>query len=188
METYRELAPLLEEFSQMELGDPGELPQIDLYMDQVITLLERNLKDFRRDQKDPLITGTMVNNYAKAKLLPAHNKKKYTGDHVLYLQVIYLLKQVLSTKDIGVLMAQVEREDFGTFYASAREAQRQAFLDLGEEVRTRCRRVEECSTEDPTLTLILGLAAEAWARKLLIERLLDSHYASNDGDRESGKR
>lgn len=46
MEIYHEIAPLLEEFSRMGLGDSKELPQIDLYMDQVITLLERNLKDF----------------------------------------------------------------------------------------------------------------------------------------------
>ena len=135
MEIYHEVAPLLAEFSRMGLGDSKELPQIDLYMDQVITLLERNLKDFRRGEKDPLITGTMVNNYAKAKLLPAHNKKKYTGDHVLYLQVIYLLKQVLSTKDIGVLMRQVERETFEGFYEATRKVQHRAFVQLEDEVR-----------------------------------------------------
>ena len=54
MEIYHEVAPLLEEFSRMGLGDSKELPQIDLYMDQVITLLERNLKDFRRGEKDQM--------------------------------------------------------------------------------------------------------------------------------------
>ena len=184
MEIYHEVAPLLEEFSRMGLGDSKELPQIDLYMDQVITLLERNLKDFRRGEKYPLITGTMVNNYAKAKLLPAHNKKKYTGDHVLYLQVIYLLKQVLSTKDIGVLMGQVERETFEGFYEATRKVQHRAFVQLEDEVRDLCQQMEEDSERDPMLMLILGLASEAWARKLLIERLLDSHYASAEGEKE----
>ena len=53
-----------------------------------------------------------------------------------------------------------------------------------DEVRDLCQQMEEDSERDPMLMLILGLASEAWARKLLIERLLDSHYASAEGEKE----
>ena len=66
-----------------------EIPDIDLYMDQVTTFMDSHLKDMRRHPGDKVLTKTMINNYAKNNLLPPPVKKKYSKDHMLMLVFIY---------------------------------------------------------------------------------------------------
>lgn len=77
-----------------------EFPEIDLYADQVITYLETHLSFFQLDDNKPIITGTMINNYVKQKVLPKPIKKKYTRDHLAFLFVICILKNVYSISEI----------------------------------------------------------------------------------------
>ena len=64
----------------------AEIPDIDLYMDQVTTLMESRLAQAsRHGSEDKILTKTMINNYAKNDLLPAPNKKKYSKEHILVL-------------------------------------------------------------------------------------------------------
>ena len=67
-----------------------ELPAIDLYMDQVVAILEDCLRLFLRDEKDQRITPAMINNYVKQKVLPPPVKKRYTRDHLCQLLLICL--------------------------------------------------------------------------------------------------
>lgn len=82
-----------------------ELPELELYMDQVITLVERYLSPIILKEKHPLLTSSMVNNYVKLGLIPAPNKKRYNKKHLAFLIAITLLKQVLTIAEIkqGIL-------------------------------------------------------------------------------------
>ena len=60
---------------------PEQIPDIDLYMDQVTTFMEEHLKDTRRYPDDKVLTKTMINNYAKNNLLPPPVKKNTQGPH-----------------------------------------------------------------------------------------------------------
>lgn len=81
----------------------NELPDIDLYMDQVLNYIECSLKDYiKSDEK--FLTKTMINNYVKQGIMPAPEKKKYNKTHIAYLMVICILKQVYSISDIGKLI------------------------------------------------------------------------------------
>lgn len=73
-----------------------ELPTLDLYMDQVIVLMEEYLAAFVIDSKDKIITPAMINNYVKHGILPAPVKKKYNRTHLVYLIIISLMKPVIS--------------------------------------------------------------------------------------------
>lgn len=77
-----------------------ELPEIDLYMDQVITLVERYLSPIIDREKHTLLTSSMVNNYVKLGLIPAPKKKRYNQKHLAFLIAITLLKQVLTIAEI----------------------------------------------------------------------------------------
>ncbi|GFH43109.1 hypothetical protein Hs30E_16600 [Lactococcus hodotermopsidis] len=77
-----------------------ELPDIELYMDQVIGLVGRYLSPILTTQKQALLTKSMVNNYVKLELIPAPVKKKYTRVHLAFLIAITLLKQVLTIPEI----------------------------------------------------------------------------------------
>ena len=83
----------------------NELPDIDLYLDQVVNYLERYLEQYNSNNEDKIITKTMINNYVKLGIMPAPNKKKYNREHIAYLIVICVLKQVYSINDIGKLIS-----------------------------------------------------------------------------------
>lgn len=80
-----------------------DIPNIDLYMDQVTTFMDKCLAQYKRYEDDKVLTKTMINNYTKAKIFPAPIKKKYSRTHLMLLIMIYHLKSVLSIKDIGIL-------------------------------------------------------------------------------------
>ncbi|MCL2383393.1 MAG: DUF1836 domain-containing protein [Oscillospiraceae bacterium] len=81
-----------------------ELPDIELYSDQVIKYLEDYLEPFHTDKTEKVITNTMINNYVKQGVIKPPVKKKYNKSHLAYLFVICLLKQVYSIHDIKVLI------------------------------------------------------------------------------------
>lgn len=83
----------------------SELPEIDLYLDQVVNYLERYLSQYSTNKEDKIITKTMINNYVKQGIMPAPEKKKYGRSHIAYLMVICILKQVYSISDIGKLIS-----------------------------------------------------------------------------------
>jgi hypothetical protein len=85
----------------------NDIPEIDLYMDQVIQLFENKLGALRRGEEDKILTKTMINNYAKGKLLMSINNKKYSKEHIILMSLIYNLKGALSITDIKTLLSGV---------------------------------------------------------------------------------
>lgn len=84
----------------------NELPEIDLYLDQVVNYLEKYLGILNVNGDEKIITKTMINNYVKLGIMPAPEKKKYSKSHIAYLMVICILKQVYSIGDIGKLISE----------------------------------------------------------------------------------
>ena len=105
-----ELRLLYEETSNREIIEPSDIPDIDLYMDQVTTFMETKLSSFKRNHDDKVLTKTMINNYAKAKLFPPPIKKKYNKNNIMMLIIIYHLKSMLSINDINKLLSPVTNE------------------------------------------------------------------------------
>lgn len=87
----------------------AEYPDLDLYMDQVISVLERNLAFFSEPEKN--ITPTMINNYVKQQVLPSPQKKKYNKTHVTSLFMICILKRVISINEIKLLIDRLTSTD-----------------------------------------------------------------------------
>lgn len=81
-----------------------EIPNVDLYLDQVVNLLEKYLKPFYLVEEEKVITKTMINNYVKQNIIEAPVKKKYNKDQIGILFVICILKQVYSINDIANLI------------------------------------------------------------------------------------
>lgn len=86
----------------------GDLPNIDLYMDQVTTFMQSKLKSAARNpEEDKILTKTMINNYAKNGLIPPPDKKKYTPEHIMILTLLFYYKSFLSMSDIDMLLSPV---------------------------------------------------------------------------------
>ena len=153
------LNSILESISRIDYVKADEIPNIDLYMDQVTTFMNDHMKSSKRYEDDKILTKTMINNYAKNELLPPPLKKKYSKEHVMVLIFIYYFKNIfgfftccqfgyfkniLSIKDIETLLKPITENYFHT-------DKELSFTDLYEEVcsleKSRIDHLKEDITE-----------------------------------------
>ena len=99
----QDLSSLLESLRQQRPVEWAQLPDFALYMDQVLSYMDRQV--IRFDEDDGL-TAAMVNNYTKSGLVPRAEGKKYNRDHLAYLTAICVLKHVMSTRDMDLLIKE----------------------------------------------------------------------------------
>ena len=98
-----DLNALLERLRTQRPVEWDQLPDFALYMDQILTYMDRQI--IRFDEDDGL-TAAMVNNYTKSGLVPRAEGKKYSREHVAYLTAICVLKRVMSTRDMDLLIKE----------------------------------------------------------------------------------
>ena len=101
-----ELSKYLKKIAEYHCPRYNELPNISLYMDQLIEFLDQYLSEFNIPDEEIAITPTMVNNYVKQKLIAPPQNKRYLKEQVARLLVVGILKQVLSISDIALLLKQ----------------------------------------------------------------------------------
>lgn len=104
-----ELYPLIEEILPHQPVLLNDIPDIDLYVDQVTGFIEKKLAQQKRHPKDKLLTKTMINNYAKAGILTPPRQKKYSRQHIETLLMLYNAKQILSINDISLLFSILQK-------------------------------------------------------------------------------
>ena len=104
MDTKQFLRSILDSLQQIDYVKPEDVPNIDLYMDQVTTFMDSQLAASKRHDDDKILTKTMINNYAKNDLLPPPVKKKYSKEHVLVLIFIYYYKGIIPMNEIQTLL------------------------------------------------------------------------------------
>lgn len=181
---------ILASVARVDYIKPGDLPNIDLYMDQVTTFMEEQLASTKRYKEDKILTKTMINNYAKNKLLPAPEKKRYSKEHLLMLVFIYYFKNILSINDIQTLMKpitekyfkSVSEKDLTYIYEevfSMEDSQIEKLQkDLTESYRVSQTTFEDADEEDreflKTFSFICLLSFDVYMKKLLIEKLVDT--------------
>ena len=107
------ISSLIDNLKKVRYIMPDDIPNIDLYMDQVTTFMDKHLKSSKRYSDDKLLTKTMINNYTKNELLPPPNKKKYTKEHMLLLIFIYYFKNILSISDIQSIFNPLTERYYG---------------------------------------------------------------------------
>ena len=100
MDIQKELIKWNEDISKYHIPRWEELPDIELYMDQVISFIEKNIRIFSDEPNKKIITPSMVNNYVKLKLIPKPVKKRYNKVHLAYLIAISILKQVVTIEEV----------------------------------------------------------------------------------------
>ena len=95
LESEHQLQVWMNQVRAYHLPRWDELPDIELYMDQVITLIERYLTPLMGETNDKIITSAMINNYVKLNIMPKPTKKRYERIHLAHLIAITILKQIL---------------------------------------------------------------------------------------------
>ena len=150
----------------------GELPNIPLYMDQVILVLEESLSLFA-EEKERIITPAMINNYVKQKLVPSPVAKRYGREQLASLMMICLLKKVLSMSETTALLAIItaERplpEAYDMLCAELERDMALAFASPGAPIDLVIRSgAEACPA--------MGAAIAALTSKLLVQRFINEN-------------
>jgi len=90
----------LNELNNFSFKDFDNLPDIDLYMEQMMNFLDKQLYIFQTSIDDKQITPSMINNYVKGEVIPAPVSKKYSKEHIAIIEEVCSLKKVLSLDEI----------------------------------------------------------------------------------------
>ncbi|MBE6654085.1 MAG: DUF1836 domain-containing protein [Ruminococcaceae bacterium] len=108
MENEKIFLDKINTFNNFHMPRWKDLPEIDLYMDQVISVTDKYLSVMAVSD-DPVLTPSMINNYVKNRILPPPVKKKYSREHLAKLLVICILKPVMEISAIADIMERSEK-------------------------------------------------------------------------------
>ena len=181
---------ILESVSRIDYIKPEDIPNIDLYMDQVTTFMEEQLVSSKRYADDKILTKTMINNYAKNKLLPPPEKKRYSKEHVLMLIFIYYFKNILSINDIQTLLNPLAERYFqktsepnlSSIYEEVFGMEEEQIAGLKKEIIEKFAMSKKTFTDVPEedqeilqlFSFIFTLGYDVYVKKLLLEKLVDN--------------
>ena len=163
------------------------MPELELYMDQVITFMEKQLAFYRRNAQSKTLTPSMINNYVKEALLHRPVNKRYNRTHLAELMVVSMLKPILTMADIADLKQAITLpSDAEALYATFSEAQAEAMRAVGQEVVQLCTAEAE-HTSGRLALLAMQLALRANAYRAAAEHLLELLAPAPPADTKSAK-
>lgn len=183
------LNSILESLSRIDYVKPEDLPNIDLYMDQVTTFMDAQLSVSKRHEDDKVLTKTMINNYAKNNLLPPPVKKKYSKEHLLALIFIYYFKNILSIGDIQEILTPITDKYFASdldfnledIYSEVFRLEKTEVQNLQKDIAKKYQTSQQTFPELPKnqqaelqhFAFICMLSFDVYVKKQLIEKMID---------------
>lgn len=188
------IASLIEELSLYDDIEPLDIPDLDLYMDQIITLFDDKLTHLKRNDDEKILTKTMINNYAKAKILMPPIKKKYTKNHIILLILIYNLKQSLSINDIKLLFTDLIHNlsnendiELDKVYESFLQIKKFQSDEVCNELSQKVKLIKDNTSDlspnnlelSQMIITVLSLINESNIRKRLAEKIIDEFFSDN---------
>lgn len=178
-----ELLKFLDDDNFLNQVEGHKIPNINLYMDQVLTFMNENLECYKRNQDDKILTKSMINNYVKSNMIPKPENKKYYPQHIIAIIYIFYLKQILSLDDAKIVLknyldSHFNLEDMSSLYnvflAAEKCEEEKIESELKELSNSLFDNFKEDYKDDEILFLfIMLLASRANTYKVIIERLLD---------------
>ena len=194
------LRHLLDKLHVIDYVKPEDIPNIDLYMDQITTFMDKQLEGCKRHPEDKILTKTMINNYAKNNLLPPPVKKKYSKEHLLMLTFIYYLKNILSINDIQTLLRPLSENyfhgngnlDMTQLYNEIMNLELKQIEPLAKDVTKKynlaCDSFEEAEEEEKDFlqkfAFVCMLSFDVYVKKQVIEKIVDGMAEANKKDKK----
>lgn len=202
-EFIEEVANRIRSLDYIKIDD---IPEIDLYMDQVIKFMDNHFASLKRYEGDKMLTKAMINNYTKNRLLPPPEKKKYGQDHMLILIFIYYFKNVLSIKDINSILTPLTENFFEEkdrdvllrdIYNEVFEVCRGATTDISRSVLKAFDRAkgsfegeddEEKKKYLTNFAFIASLCFDVHVKKTIVENMIDRGLLDFKDDANKGSK
>jgi len=169
---------------------PSELPSIDLYIDQVTTLISQRYQNNSFPANDKPLTKMMVNNYSKAGLIKPIKGKKYTREQIIQMLVICSMKGVLSLGEIkdvldGLYSDQsFDEKAFSACYEQAVSAQQKSRGELTEFLAETL----DCDSREDQFASLMAVCAMADSLSELAKRMAAEYFPPLEPERKSKKK
>lgn len=177
----KELKQWSQQLKDVHLPRWEELPDFDLYSDQVIQLVCEYLTAFGIDD-DNLITSSMINNYVKHKIIPKPEKKKYKKVHLAYLMAISLLKQVQSIRQVKIdIDYQCKYSGNDNAYNLFCEEIEQAIRNVYLKINGKC---EQIDTIVPDERMAMSFVADSCVSKIIADKIVEISRKEYKGQKD----
>ena len=163
-----DMNPCVASLSGQTLPRWNELPDLELYMDQVLSLIERYLGSYAGFERKGL-TASMVNNYVKLGVMPPPVKKKYTRVHLAHLIMICVLKASLPIDLIGKLIKE----------STASQEESEVYNDFCEIFETSVKNAVSAVSKDLEISQIYYSALRAQAEQAVARRLYAAAFETD---------
>lgn len=158
-------------YSTIHIPRYDELPKMELYSDQIIKYLKEQLDIIQINKDETIITTAMINNYVKSGLIHPTNKKKYTKNHIAYLIVICIFKQLYAINKINdMIKIQTQIFDIEQSYNYFCQELENALYNAFNFKTTLSKDTTKTNKEE---RLFVRATCNAYANKLLVERYLE---------------
>lgn len=194
-----DISKLLSNISFNDQISLQEIPNIDLYMDQVTTFMDNHFTKYKRNDNDKIITKTMINNYTKKDIIPSPSKKKYSKNHMIMLLLTFHLKHTLSISDIRNLLSGFNKNyrnihsdgdltDFSSmledFYETFIDLENDYFDDITNNINKLLGSIDDKLTctehndeKSKLLILVLLLVTQSNIQRFLAEKIIDDFFS-----------
>lgn len=156
-----------------------QIPSLDLYIDQIMTLFDVELSDNKRYEDDKVLTKTMINNYSKAGILKPIKGKKYSKEHILQMLLIYSLKNTISIGEIKKVLQPYHQSDesIEPIYTEFLKEKRDLSSHITKELQSfiNSKNLDLNDPKQLTVTLLL-ICAISNQFQTIAESMLDAFY------------
>lgn len=175
----KELEKIINNISNKTTLKSQDIPSLDLYMDQIMTLFENNLSDNKRYDDDKLLTKTMINNYSKAGIIKAVKGKKYSKEQIICMLIIYNLKNIITIQEIKELLSPLyeTNENLEAIYdqfVSIKEKQNSQLEPLVKNIIDSNN--IDINNKNERLVAIMAIASLANQLTNVVEGIIDNYY------------
>ncbi|MBQ2095354.1 MAG: DUF1836 domain-containing protein [Firmicutes bacterium] len=182
---------LAQEYQKKGLAEGKSIPDIDLYIDQMVSCLNEELALYAKDGEGPVTKG-IVSNYTKHRMIPGPEGKRYTKDHCVYMLLVYYLKSCFSMDQVQRLMKPLlanynsawdDRVDMQAYYKEILSAVRESEEGVLPQMQARIAKIKKFladrgSDDDVSelILLITTLIMRSNEERYLAEKLLDEYF------------
>ena len=179
------------EYQKKGLADGKSVPDIDLYIDQMVSCLNSELSLYAKNGEGPITKG-IVSNYTKHKMIPGPEGKRYTKDHCIFMLLVYYLKGCFSMDQVQRLMKPIlsnydsawdDNVDMQAYYKEILAAVRKSEEDFSEQLQERILAnkkflADRGSADDISelILLITMLIMRSNEERYMAEKLLDEYF------------
>ncbi len=182
---------LIEDYEARGLADGRSIPDIDLYIDQMVSCLNSELAIYEENGKGPITKG-MVSNYTKHRMIPGPEGKRYTRTHCLFMMLVFYLKGCFSMDQVERLMKPVlanyssdwdDTMDIPAYYEEVLKLADSGAGSFEQDVASRIADIKKFLSDrgsdddlSELLLLISALVIRSNRERFLAQKLLDEYF------------